>query len=86
MHDQDQLAEAHLWCIRAVRDALVTGQKVVVSNVSHRRHDVQRFVELADTAVVIKLTSQYGSVHQVPEEKLRKMQDAWEDYPGEIVA
>ena len=83
-HDESSLAQAHAWCIKSVSDSLLSGARVVVSNVSHLAYHVERFVELAERVVVIELTSNYGGVHAVPADRLEAMKLSWEPFPGAI--
>lgn len=83
-HDESLLAEAHAWCLRSVSDSLLSGKRVVVSNVSHLAYHVERFVELAERVVVIEITRNYGSVHAVPADKSEAMKLSWEHFPGAI--
>ncbi len=84
LHDESSLPEAHAWCIKAVSDSLLSGARVVVSNVSHLAYHVERFVELAERVVVIELTGNHGSVHDVPADRLEAMKLSWEPFPGAI--
>lgn len=84
LHNVEDLSQAHEWCLRAVFDTVMSGSKVVVSNVSHLAAHVQRFVGMADRVVVIELTSNHGSVHDIPGEILEAMKLAWEPFEGAI--
>jgi AAA domain len=82
--DRSQLTAAQQWCYRAARDALVAGQKVVVSNTFVRTAHMADFLALTDSVSVIECTGDYGSVHPLPMEIIASMRDRWEPFPGAL--
>jgi predicted kinase len=83
-----KLKEAHEWCQSNVRYDLRYGVgNVVVSNTFTQRWEVEPYLKIAHEVGVevsiIKLTSDFGSEHDVPESTIEKMKNRWEDIPGE---
>ena len=68
----------------AVFDTVMSGSKVVVSNVSPLAAHVQRLMGMADKVVVIKLTSNHGSVHELTEEIFGAMKTCWQPFEGDL--
>lgn len=83
------IASAHEWCQKAAFNAMDWDMDVVVTNTFTQLWEMQPYLDMAaelDADVqVIKLTTQFGSVHGVPETALKAMMDRWEDYPGEEI-
>lgn len=65
------------------------GCDVVVSNTFTRLWELQPYLDLAKIhnykVEIWTCTKNYGNVHNVPEESIKKMKNRWEDIPGEIV-
>lgn len=78
-----KLNAAHKWCQNMVRKALENDDDVVVSNTFIQEWELMPYIGMAmDTKTpitIIEMTTQYGSIHDVPESKMVSMQDRWED-------
>lgn len=86
--DPKNLGYAHSQCRRMVEGAMVIKQNVIQSNTNLRRVDLQTYFDLAEqygyNVVIIKLSTNYGSIHGVPAEKVAMMKDLLDrfDYQG----
>jgi len=78
------ISEAHQWCLQATSNALMNGLSVVVSNTFTRRMELQPYINIAERykaqVTVLHVEGNYGSIHNVPDETLRKMAARWEPY------
>lgn len=85
--DKTKLYLAHRWCQEKVCQTLQRGENVVVSNTSTTLKEVQTYIDIAKycnvPVRVIRMTGDYGNIHGVPEETLKKMKERFQDYPGE---
>ncbi len=89
LFDPTRLANAHAWCLSMTESFMdVTNNMVVVSNTFSRLWEIKPYLELAErkrwAVSVIKVVGDHGSIHDVPDETIRRMRDGWQDYPGEI--
>lgn len=77
------------WVKNTIRMALCGGMDVVTSCVYGHAKKIQALKELADEfnadLEVIRLTADYGNVHNVPESVLKDMREHFEDWPGETI-
>ena len=77
--DASKLPEAHAWCQKNVKEALMTGWGVVVSNTFTTIWEMQPYFDMAKelgiTPQVVTCHGQYGNVHNVPEAALERMRD-----------
>ena len=82
--DASKLKEAHQWCQNEVRGILNSGCSVIVSNTFTRIWEMQPYIDMAKEfgakLTVITCEGQYGSVHNVPQEKIQEMKLRWEPY------
>jgi predicted kinase len=87
--DFTKLADAHTWCLKQTVSGLKNGMSVVVSNTFTTRWEMQNYLTWAEqlnvTVSVVKCIGEFGSVHNIPAETLKRMADRWEDYDGETV-
>ena len=79
---------AHAWCYGVAARALKDGKPVIVSNTFTQFREMEKYFELADIIdglkiQVIEMTTQYQNVHGVPEDKVQRMKDRWEEIPGD---
>ena len=84
------LGAAHDWCYGNTVSTLHEGSNVIVSNTFTRLWELEKYLAiptlLPDVTVnVIEMKTQYGSIHGVPEEKLKQMKDRWQDIPQEMI-
>jgi len=79
-----QVAKAHQQCRSRVWEDLEEGKDVVVSNTFVTKNSLQEYLDMAAyhrvDLEIVDLTEQYGSVHNVPEEAMRRMADSWEPW------
>ena len=77
--DPKNLNYAHSQCRKAVEGAMIIKQNVIQSNTNLHRKDVNPYLDLAEkygyNVVIIKLNSSYGSIHNVPPDKIASMKD-----------
>ncbi len=82
--DPAKLSDAHQWCLQATANMLQAGVSVIVSNTFTRRMELQPYLNLATRyqvpVTVLHAEGSYGSIHNVPEQTLRKMVARWEPY------
>ena len=75
--DQNNLAEAHDWCRKSTYNALSDGQDVIISNTFTTIRELRPYFEIAKEfgiiPNVILCQSNFGSIHNVPEESIDKM-------------
>lgn len=73
----------HEWCHAMVKNALGLGIDVAVSNTFTQKWEMAPYLEMAKafgaTVEVITMRGNYGSVHGVPEDVIKRMADRWED-------
>lgn len=93
--DGERLGEAHDWCRRVARAAMLTGQSLIVHNTFTTRDEVYPYLDMANgagvTAVVFSLYDggktdeelAERNVHGVPVETIARMRRRWEDIDGE---
>jgi thymidylate kinase len=78
------ISSAHNWCYHNVIKDLYGNQSVIVSNTFTTNWEMEKYLELKNIfpnleLFVIKVTSQYKTIHDVPEEIMLKMKNRWED-------
>lgn len=82
--DAKLLKVAHEWCFASAVRALRQGHDVVVSNTFTQLWELNKYLELRQVIPdldieIIEMKTQYGNIHDVPEDKLKQMADRWED-------
>jgi len=83
--NQALLSNAHSWCQETTKILLQNGRNVVVSNTFTTLKEMQFYLGLkVDNLFVFRMTTHYGSIHNVPNEVIGRMKARFEDYPGEI--
>lgn len=87
--DASKIKYAHEWCQKTCMEMLKQGFDVIISNTFTTLKEMEPYLELGKSfhayVKVYKCVGEYGSIHNVPEETLKKMKDRWQDYAGEIV-
>jgi predicted kinase len=77
-----KLGEAHAWCLKKTKEALDSGQSVVVSNTFSRRWEMAAYIKLAEQLHLpirtIEMQGKWPNVHGVPEEAIARMAARWE--------
>lgn len=83
----ENVSKAHKWCTDMVINAMSVGMDVAVSNTFTQKWELDKYLELAKInryeIKIFRCTRDYGNVHSVPEEALKKMAERFEDIEGE---
>ena len=84
----DLLGAAHDWCYGAAAMCLNDGLNCVVSNTFTKMWEMEKYLALAtkipDLQIdVVEMRTRYGSIHNVPAEKVEQMKNRWEEYEFE---
>lgn len=66
-------------------ELLKNGNSVVVSNVFTSADAMRMYTELPYRKIIIRVTGNYGSVYDIPDDKLTDMVERFEDVAGEII-
>ena len=81
--DPKKLGWAHNQCKEAVRQYLMEGENIVVSNTSTQRWEMEPYIKMGTAAHYnVKehvLRTNFGNIHGVPEKKIEIMRKRWED-------
>lgn len=84
------LGTAHQWCQDTAKILLISGQTVIVSNTFTTVREMQPYLDHAEKlgceVKVYYLTGNYGNIHNVPEDVIKRMADRFEAYFHETVA
>ena len=80
--DGSKIKEAHAWCRKETEEAISNGSSVVVSNTFTTKWELKPYFEIAKMCgivpQVILMQNQFESVHDVPEDILRRMEERFE--------
>lgn len=80
----EQLGTAHRWCLTTAKAMLRNNHDVIVANTFTTWQEVKDYlkfvIENNCEYEVITLTSQYGSIHGVPEETMEKMRNRFQSH------
>lgn len=80
--DASKLGEAHAWCQSETRKLLKRGFSPVVSNTFTTKKELKPYFDIAKefdiVPQVILCQAQYGNIHNVPDETLKKMNARFE--------
>ena len=73
---------AHEWCFMSVVNSLMGEADTAVSNTFTQKWEAQRYIDFCKEneidVHIITCTNEYGSIHAVPEESMKKMRDRFE--------
>jgi predicted kinase len=87
--DRTQLKAAHELCQRSCLKSLEQGLQVVVANTFVRRWELLTYWEMARNFhvpfIVVRMTGQFQSIHNVPSEVIERMASGFEPWKGEII-
>lgn len=76
-------------CLNDAIAALKEGKDVIVSNVFMSSGSINRYVHeakgISGPIRIIRMTADYGNVHNVPEKIVNSMRKNFADYPGEEI-
>lgn len=74
-----KLRECHNWCQKATERAMLLGEAVIVSNTMTMKWEAEPYIEMARQHGYIinieHLTTEYKSIHDVPQEIVDKMKN-----------
>lgn len=80
---REQLPFAHRWNIERTEGEMSKGHSGIVSNTLITHKEMKPYISLAlkygYKVSIIKMGTQFVSVHGVPEETIKRMKDEWED-------
>lgn len=84
------LKDAHKRCQRLTQACLDIGRDVVVSNTFTQLWEMDVYLAMAANNLmidvsVLTMTRMYGSIHNVPQEAIDRMEARWEDFEGEVL-
>ena len=86
--DPTLLSTAHDWCYSNTVFNLLSGKDVVVTNTFTKTWEMESYLaagqRLGCDITIIEMKSEYGSIHGVPEAKLRQMKARWEKLPEDL--
>lgn len=81
--DYDKLGEAHAWCRAECEAAMQRRENIVVSNTFCTHREMNPYLRMAQrhgyTVRVVALKHEYGSIHNVPPDRMQRFRDRWED-------
>jgi predicted kinase len=81
--ESSKIKDAHEWCKAHVQKELEAGNSVVVSNTFIKKWEFEYYVKLAKqlgvTYTIEVMRGNYDSVHGVPFEKIKQMQENFEE-------
>ena len=84
-YDKNKIKEAHDWCKNNTKQAIQSGQSVVVSNTFIKLWELEFYLKLATQQeinyIVIKAEGNYKNIHDVPEHIIKRMQDNFQELP-----
>ena len=87
--DAEKLPRAHAWCQDSARISMNRGWETVVSNTFTTMKEMKPYIDHAAAigmpVLVFRMTQSYGSLHDVPEETIKRMAERFQDYEGEIL-
>ena len=87
--DQSRQMTAVTWCYEMIERALEHGMDAVISNTFTQRRFILPYVELCERLNipyrVIRMETQYGNIHDVPADVMKRMTDSFEAWEGEEV-
>lgn len=86
--DPSKLSEAHNWCKSKVFADLKQGKRVIVSNTFTRIFEMEPYITFCKNHEipfkVIRLKTQFKSIHNVPDTAINKMRQRFQNYHGEL--
>lgn len=86
--DPSKLGLAHQWCQEQCVHQLNINRNVIISNTFTMKTELRPYFEIAKqfniVPAVIHCQNNFGSIHNVPEETLKKMRDRWENDISEL--
>lgn len=88
IYDRNLISAAHDWCFGNTAQALKNGHNVVVSNTFCAEWEMEKYLWLAPLVnaelEIVEMHTQYGSIHNVPDEAVARMKQRWYNMPDEF--
>lgn len=89
LFDPSHSRHGHNWCQESAFFAMKHGIDVVVSNTFTQKWEMQPYIDFANKVGyeirIIRMNTNYGTIHGVPAETMQKMQNRFELVEGEEV-
>lgn len=86
--EPNKIKQAHEWCQQSARIFLTQGYDVIVSNTFTTVNEMKFYLDFAKEnnipVEIARMTKDYGSIHNVPQDVIDRMRSRFEDYEGEI--
>jgi hypothetical protein len=86
---RETVIDAVEYCKHMTKCAMVYGLDIVVANVFAKAQYIDTYIELAKFAsyevTLVEVRGDFGSVHSVPPESMKKMRDMWEHIDADVV-
>lgn len=85
-----RIKAAHNWCRCHAARYMSIGGPVIVSNTFTQRWEMEPYIHLAEqygyTVQIIECKANFGNIHGVPDDVVRKMKNRWEvvDVPDSV--
>lgn len=88
-YDIRLIGAAHDWCYSNVVRKLWHGHDVIVSNTFTKMWELERYLNIPTIVdnvevEIVEMCTQYQTIHDVPEAKLKQMAARWEKLPDNI--
>lgn len=88
-YDIRLIGAAHDWCYSNVVRKLWHGHDVIVSNTFTKMWELERYLNIPTIVdnvevEIVEMRTQYQTIHDVPEAKLKRMAARWEKLPDNI--
>lgn len=80
-YDASRIRKAHEWCQQMTRQALMQGQRVVVSNTFTRLQEMEPYRAMTNNVRVVEAHGRWENTHGVSAETLQRMSLRWERLP-----
>jgi hypothetical protein len=83
---KELLPRAHAWCQSVTYDSIANNTGVIVANTFTTYQEVKPYLKMVDSyddLVLITLSNSFGSIHDVPEETMKRMSDRF--LPHEVL-
>lgn len=75
------IIDAHDWCVQMAYLSIIDGHDVVISNTFTQMWQMKPYIEIAlkngYNIKIIEMKNDYGDIHNVPEESLKRMKKNW---------
>jgi hypothetical protein len=84
--EKELLPRAHSWCQAVARSAICNYSGAIVANTFTTYQEVKPYLKMVDSyddLVLITLSNSFGSIHDVPEETIKRMTDRF--LPHEVL-